>query len=433
MIQLGDFPTSGKVFVLWNTNDQTGASITRSTDGTLKIFKGNLTAATWITERSSLAGVTQTEDFDGATGVHGIAIDLADNTDAGFYAAGNEYQVVMTGMTIDTKTVNATIAHFSIERTGGALALIKAIIAGTSFAQVDVAKWLGTAVATPTVAGVPEVDLTHLGGVAQSATDLKDFADDGYDPATNKVQGVVLVDTLTTYTGNTPQTGDAFARIGVAGAGLTAIDLPDQTMNITGNITGNLSGSVGSVTGAVGSVTGAVGSVTGAVGSVTGLTAATVHADLDDIQARLPAALVAGRIDASVGAMAADVVTAAAIATNAIDADALAADVATELQAGLATAASIAALNNLSAAQVNAEVVDALNVDTYAEPGQEAPPATTTIVKKIGYTYKAWRNRGTQTATTYSLYGDDATTVHQKATVSDDAVTFDKGEVATGP
>src|SRR3990172_2146362 len=37
----------------------------------------------------------------------------------------------------------------------------------------------------------------------------------------------------------------------------------------------------------IASVTGAVGSVTGAVGSVTGLTAATGHADLDDIQARL--------------------------------------------------------------------------------------------------------------------------------------------------
>lgn len=38
-----------------------------------------------------------------------------------------------------------------------------------------------------------------------------------------KVNEVVLVDTLTTYTGNTPQTGDSFARIGVNGAGLTAI------------------------------------------------------------------------------------------------------------------------------------------------------------------------------------------------------------------
>lgn len=37
--------------------------------------------------------------------------------------------------------------------------------------------------------------------------------------------------------------------IGVAGAGLTAINLPNQTMDIVGNITGNLSGSVGSLTG----------------------------------------------------------------------------------------------------------------------------------------------------------------------------------------
>src|ERR1035437_1592951 len=75
--------------------------------------------------------------------------------------------------------------------------------------------------------------------------------------------------TINAYTGNTKQTADVatlITTVGVAGAGLTNIDLPNQTMDITGN----LSGSVGSVTGAVGSVTGAVGSVTGAVGSVTG-------------------------------------------------------------------------------------------------------------------------------------------------------------------
>ena len=38
-----------------------------------------------------------------------------------------------------------------------------------------------------------------------------------------KVNGVVLADTVTTYTGNTPQTGDSFARIGAAGAGLTSV------------------------------------------------------------------------------------------------------------------------------------------------------------------------------------------------------------------
>jgi hypothetical protein len=67
------------------------------------------------------------------------------------------------------------------------------------------------------------------------------------------------------------------AEIGAAGAGLTNINLPNQTMDIVGNITGNLSGSVGSVTGAVGSVTGAVGSVTGNVGgNVAGSVAGSV-------------------------------------------------------------------------------------------------------------------------------------------------------------
>ena len=40
-----------------------------------------------------------------------------------------------------------------------------------------------------------------------------------------KISEVVLCDTLTTYTGNVPQTGDAYARIGAAGAGLTAVGL----------------------------------------------------------------------------------------------------------------------------------------------------------------------------------------------------------------
>jgi hypothetical protein len=106
----------------------------------------------------------------------------------------------------------------------------------------------------------------------------------------------ILVDTGTTLDaalavvdGNVDSILVDTAEIGAAGAGLTAINLPNQTMDITGNITGNLSGSVGSVT--------------GAVGSVTGLTAATVHSDLDDIQARLPAALVGGLMSATVTAI----------------------------------------------------------------------------------------------------------------------------------
>jgi hypothetical protein len=82
---------------------------------------------------------------------------------------------------------------------------------------------------------------------------------------------------------------------------------------------------------------------------------------------------------------------------------------------------------------VNAEVVDCLNVDTYAEPGQEAPAATNTLVKKIGYLFKFLRNRISTIATTIKVYADDGTTVDQKSTISDDLTTFERGEFGTGP
>jgi hypothetical protein len=155
-----------------------------------------------------------------------------------------------------------------------------------------------------------------------------------------------------------------------------------------------------------------------------------IQADTEDIQSRLPAALVSGRIDASVGAMAAGVVTATAVATGAIDADALAADAVTEIQSGLATAASIAALNDLSAAEVNAEVVDALATDTYAEPGS-VPAATASLAAKIGWLQMLARNKVTQTATAQKVYADDGSTEEASAAVSDNGTTFERAEWTT--
>jgi hypothetical protein len=86
-----------------------------------------------------------------------------------------------------------------------------------------------------------------------------------------------------------------------------------------------------------------------------------------------------------------------------------------------------------TAAEVNAQVVDALATDTYAEPGQGAPAATATLAAKVNYLYKAWRNKKEQTATTWSLYDDAGSTVDQKSTVSDNGTTGSFGEIATGP
>jgi hypothetical protein len=109
-----------------------------------------------------------------------------------------------------------------------------------------------------------------------------------------------------------------------------------------------------------------------------------------------------------------------------------------ELATALAAAddavlAAIAALNNLSAAQVNAEVVDALNVDTYAEPGQGAPAATTSLAAKINYLYKAWRNQKRQSATAFELYNDAGTVVDQKATTLESGGVTTVNELVSGP
>jgi hypothetical protein len=145
------------------------------------------------------------------------------------------------------------------------------------------------------------------------------------------------------------------------------------------SVQGNVTGSVGSVTGAVGSVTGAVGSVTGAVASVTGAVGSV-------------SGNVGGNVTGSVGSLAAQAQT-----------------------------------------DVKTQVVATFVTDTYPEPGQGAPGVNISLKDKIGYLYKAFRNKITQTSTTLSIFNDDTTTVDQKATVSDDSTTYTRSEISTGP
>lgn len=80
-------------------------------------------------------------------------------------------------------------------------------------------------------------------------------------------------------------------------------------------------------------------------------TATDVETDTADIQSRLPAALVSGRIDASVGAMASNTLTAAALATDAV----------AEIQSGLSTldAAGVRTAVGLASANLDTQL-DAL-------------------------------------------------------------------------
>ena len=194
MMYLGNIAEDATIRFLWSTNDGDGASITRTTDGTVSVYKDGGTT-------QSVAGVTDTEDFDSLTGIHLCIIDTS--ADA-FYATGSDFVVVLSGSTIDGQSVNAVLAQFSIENR------------------------------------FVEVDVTKIGGDAQSATDLKDFVDAGYDPATNKVQGVVTVDTTTA---NTDMVGTNGANTTVPDAAGTAAALhvtTDAKIDVTDGLVGGL-------------------------------------------------------------------------------------------------------------------------------------------------------------------------------------------------
>lgn len=112
-----------------------------------------------------------------------------------------------------------------------------------------------------------------------------------------------------------------------------------------------------------------IGSPTTTVGlsGTTVKTATDVETDTADIQSRLPAALVSGRIDASVGAMAANTVTATAIADGAIDAATFAADVDAEILSYLvddATRIDASSLNTATVTTIPAIVADTNELQT---------------------------------------------------------------------
>lgn len=111
--------------------------------------------------------------------------------------------------------------------------------------------------------------------------------------------------------------------------------------------------------------------------------------------------------------------TATALATMQTDVSAILVDTGTTLPA------SIAALPN--AAAINAEVVDALSTDTYAEP-TAVPAATSSLKDKINWLFMLARNRRTQTSTTETVYADDGSTSRATSTKSDDGSTFTRSE-----
>lgn len=96
-------------------------------------------------------------------------------------------------------------------------------------------------------------------------------------------------------------------------------------------------------------------------------------------------------------------------------------------------AVSVVTNAHLNKASINAEVLDVIDTDTHAEPGQGIPAATAPLSDKVSYIYKFLRNKITTTSSLTSIYDDAGSTVDHKAVISDDGSTFTRGEFGSGP
>ncbi len=132
-------------------------------------------------------------------------------------------------------------------------------------------------------------------------------------------------------------------------------------------------------------------------------TATDVETDTADIQSRLPASLVSGRMDSSVGAMASNTMTAAALATDAV----------TEIQSGLATSSA------LSAVDAKIDIIDT-NVDALPEAifkldlSTLSGEASRSLLNGIRFLRNKWAISGS----TLTVYKEDDTTSAWTASVS---------------
>lgn len=161
---IGDYRLADTLYFSFTTRRfTTGAPFTLAGTPAVSVYKD-------ADDTQTTTGVTLAVDDDGITGWNRVTIDLSD----AFYTTATDFQVVITTGTVDSvSVVGEVVAHFSIENRSALM---------------------------PTTAG-HKVTLNGSG----------------------KVSGVVLTDTVTTYTGNTVQTGDSFARIGATGSGLTSL------------------------------------------------------------------------------------------------------------------------------------------------------------------------------------------------------------------
>lgn len=170
-IELGNHAAGSVLDFIWNTWAYlSGLSVTRTTNGIIRVYKGN--DVTQLADGDANDGITDTEDFDAVTGMHHCRIDTSINPT--FYAAGNDFNVCIVGGIWDGSTHNNCIARFRLEKGFDKVDVMK--IDGLAGAATKLKTALGTEITAAAAAGTLST--------TQMTTTLTETRDDQYNGAT---------------------------------------------------------------------------------------------------------------------------------------------------------------------------------------------------------------------------------------------------------
>lgn len=268
----GDFRAGDVIDLKFQTLNLSAVPTTLAGTPAVSVYKSNSTT-------ESTSGITLSVDFDSRTGLNHVRITTA--SDGTFYSESNDFDVVITAGTVNSvSVVGRVVASFSLANRSALRPATEGRninIGSDGVAQANTVQLLGTAVSTPGTAGILDVNLINIANAVVDSTaaqlgvnvvtqknidfsalqkaslnaatpasvtgsvasvtaavsvtgDFSATMKTSLNSSTPTVSAVSLsgdfTSTMKTSLGTavgTAQTGDSYARIGAAGAGLTAV------------------------------------------------------------------------------------------------------------------------------------------------------------------------------------------------------------------
>ena len=333
----------------------------------------------------------------------------------GIDASGAEWDPIMIRVDVEAATTNgratdiqsrlpAALVSGRIDSSVGAMA--SGVVTATAIASdaITAAKIADGAIDAATFAAGA---ITASAIAADAITDAKVASDVTIASVTGAVGSVTAGVTVTT---NNDKTGYA-----LSSAGIQAIwDVLTSALTTVGSI-GKL----------------IVDNINATISSRSSHTAANVRTEMDSNSTQLAKLGTPDGASVSADIAAIKAETASILADTGTDGVVVASGSKTGYalandQSGV-TIGTVNDLGTTARGRVNAEVLDVLNVDTFAEPAG-VPAATSTLADKIRWLFALARNKVTQNSTTQALRNDADSANIATSAISDDGTTMTRGE-----